>query len=56
MDYQEAVKILNSVPEISVDGRSMSIYVPSTFVYETYTDKIKEALSILMHKYKFTLQ
>jgi hypothetical protein len=55
MDYVKACKILTAVDGFRVNGLSLTIDCPLGFVFETYTDEIKEAIECLSLEHGFTL-
>ena len=54
--YQEAVNVINSTKELKVNELSMTISAPIGFVYETYTEEVKQAIDLLQIEYGFCLQ
>lgn len=55
MDYENAICIINSTNDMSVDTNTKTIETSIGFVYETYTDDIKQAISLLKEEYGYSI-
>jgi len=55
MDYENAICIINSTNDMSVDTNTKTIETSIGFVYETYTNDVKRAVNLLKEEYDYSL-
>lgn len=55
MNYENAIRIVTSTNDMSVDANTKTIETSIGFVYETYTDDVKQAINILKDEYGYSI-